>query len=205
MSGASKPLSMGTLSPLTTSVMVCGSSRADARIQDARIQAVFLGLLLAGRSVNRGGSGSFAAISRRAAAVSCAASSVAAASSRAVSAPVFAFLDRFALHQAKAAPAIGQGGADGAHRVRPAIPRGGRAVSRELYLDRDDIDLVAAALHKLADGYRATAARPAPAGGPPVFGQGGRRRAARQAGRCVNLAQRLGRFPSALVDEGPRA
>lgn len=134
-----------------------------------------------------------------------AASSVAAASSRAVSAPVFAFLDRFALHQAKAAPAIGQGGADGAHRVRPAIPRGGRAVSRELYLDRDDIDLVAAALHKLADGYRATAARPAPAGGPPVFGQGGRRRAARQAGRCVNLAQRLGRFPSALVDEGPRA
>ena len=111
MSGASKPLSMGTLSPLTTSVMVCGSSRADARIQDARIQdariqAVFLGLLLAGRSVNRGGSGSFAAISRRAAAVSCAASSVAAASSRAVSAPVFAFLDRFALHQAKAAPRI---------------------------------------------------------------------------------------------------
>lgn len=119
MSGASS-LNMGTLSPLTTSVMVCGSSRADVRIQ-----AAFLGLLLAGRSVNRGGSGSFAAISRRAAAVSCAASSVAAASSRAVFAPVFAFLDRFALHQAKAVPAIGQGGADGAHRVRPAIPRGG--------------------------------------------------------------------------------
>ena len=73
-------------------------------------------------------------------------------------------------------------------------------MSRELYLDRDDIDLVAAALHQLA-----ASARPAPAGGPPVFGQGGRRRAARQAGRCVNLAQRLGRFPSALVDEGPRA
>ena len=78
-------------------------------------------------------------------------------------------------------------------------------MSRELYLDRDDIDLVVAALHELADGYRATAARPAPAGGPPVFGQGRRRRAARQASRCVNLAHQIGRFPSALVDEGPRA
>lgn len=69
-------------------------------------------------------------------------------------------------------------------------------MSRDLYLDRDDIDLVAAALHKLADGYRATASRPGPDRA---------RYPAMQAGRCVNLAQRLGRFPSALVTERPRA
>lgn len=70
-------------------------------------------------------------------------------------------------------------------------------MSRELYLDRDDIDLVVAALRGLAGGYRkAAASRPGPDRA---------RYSARQAGRCVNLAQRLGRFPSALVDEGPRA
>lgn len=77
-------------------------------------------------------------------------------------------------------------------------------MSRELYLDRDDIDLVVAALHELADGYR-TNASPTPTGGPPVFGQGRRRHATRQASRCVNLAHQIGRFPSALADEGPRA
>lgn len=70
-------------------------------------------------------------------------------------------------------------------------------MSRELYLDRDDIDLVVAALRGLAGGYRkAAASRPGPDRA---------RYPAMQAGRCVNLAQRLGRFPSALVSERPRA
>lgn len=78
-------------------------------------------------------------------------------------------------------------------------------MSRDLYLDRDDIDLVVAALHELADGYRTNTASPTPTGGPPVFGQGRRRHATRQASRCVNLAHQIGRFPSALVTERPQA